>query len=649
MPIIKRPIGASEIYASQVSGTLDGDTVSKYIAFPSSDGKGDFYLQQDYTKTSTEGSGMLSGYWSTKHSPFPGYGQGSTGIDPRQDGIIFVPGDYFSLSNFYDYITDTNRNSINSSSIMEPLNLSYNVYSLFSSYYNGNSISSSFPGYGIILTSPNQVSNFYISDQRLVDITATASGFLYNDRIGITSSFTLPLGLSRNFSSDIRVYYLNPATFELESVITNKSLQEQLDRYGYGNNWGLTVLPVAPSPGIGEHYLIVSGSANKKFDYVGTNIAQQPTEPSANPPISLSDLYNGAFIDINKGSNSADVFITGSSWSNDVTGTNFYVNNQWFVVRPNNNNIYKEVGRIKGATAASVVQLVTYINKDDESLSAGTDTLNQSIYTFRGEQIVNAFAYQGQVTDPSKLTDFRTTIKSLITVPGGKNKIKTILSDSPSYSSQSIETRTGIGNPGYRQGKDLTDYSVGASNGAASISSYDTFNTAGTSSINDLVDFQITVGGVLLRFRAFLNSISDSFTADWKGEKFIGRAENFYTYTGFDRKFSLSWMVAAQSRIEMDGIYQKLNTLASSCAPAYNNGYMTGPISYLKVGNYINTYGIINKVSYEISEEYPWEINIDKDGKQSNIGQKPQVINVTGFEFTPIHSFVPRVGSTFIN
>ena len=88
---------------------------------------------------------------------------------------------------------------------------------------------------------------------------------------------------------------------------------------------------------------------------------------------------------------------------------------------------------------------------------------------------------------------------------------------------------------------------------------------------NDLVKFRIGVidndnplEKTYIHFRAFINSLSDSYSSDWESQKFMGRSENFYKYQGFDRQVSIDWTVAAQSKQELIPMYQKLNYLASS-------------------------------------------------------------------------------------
>jgi hypothetical protein len=271
-----------------------------------------------------------------------------------------------------------------------------------------------------------------------------------------------------------------------------------------------------------------------------------------------------------------------------------------------------------------------------------------------------------------KVQDFRNILRSRINSIESAvgNNAWNILSTSPSYLDKNIEKRVNLGDPGSPIQKNLKSYVSGSISGSASNTSYDKINVSpiyqssgpqGTNNPdnnNDLVKFRIGVYDLhktelpknYIHFRAFLNQISDTYAAEWNPTKYIGRGENFYTYGGFDRKFSLSWTVAAQSKIELIPMYKKLNYLASICAPDYSaNGYMRGNIVTLTVGGYLYEQpGIITGLSYEMNDDNAtWEISIpDNDVSpfyDSSVKELPHLIKVTGFNFIPIHDFVPRL------
>lgn len=172
--------------------------------------------------------------------------------------------------------------------------------------------------------------------------------------------------------------------------------------------------------------------------------------------------------------------------------------------------------------------------------------------------------------------------------------------------------------------------------------------------INDLCKFRIGVIDndnpslkTYIHFRAFLDGMDDSYTAEWSPQKFAGRAENLYNYQGFDRKFNLSWTVAAQSKQELIPMYQKLNYLASVCAPDYSSdGYMRGNLITLTVGGYLyEQVGIMTGINYTVPMESPWEIAINDTnaGSDKSVKELPFMIKVSGFSFIPIHNFVPSI------
>jgi hypothetical protein len=268
----------------------------------------------------------------------------------------------------------------------------------------------------------------------------------------------------------------------------------------------------------------------------------------------------------------------------------------------------------------------------------------------RVNKIINSgqSAYIGKegVTTPG---DFRALLRSkgFINIPVA-----------PNYNSQNIEAK--LGDPGNRNGKNLQFYErgVGSPYGAASFNSYDKINASDINDKNknkDLIPFKIEkisnndpTATDTIQFRAFLDSITDSFTSEWKNERYVGRGENFYTYSGFDRKVSLSWTVAAQSKAELIPMYKKLSYLASICAPDYSDkGYMRGNIVKLTIGGYFfQQPGIITGFSYEMNEDNAtWEIGIDSVGEDDDTtSQLPHLIKVKGFNFTPIHTFTPELG-----
>jgi len=169
----------------------------------------------------------------------------------------------------------------------------------------------------------------------------------------------------------------------------------------------------------------------------------------------------------------------------------------------------------------------------------------------------------------------------------------------------------------------------------------------------DLIKFRFHVitpdSSRILYFRAFLDSFADNYSGQWNPVKYLGRAEDFQIYSGFQRKISLSFKIAAATRIEMRPLYEKIIWLASATAPTYASGgqFMRGTITKITVGDYIYEQpGVLNSVNYTWNVEYPWEIAMTQPeqlGKDDFEQELPMVLDCQ-IDFTPIHTFTPVTG-----
>jgi len=245
-----------------------------------------------------------------------------------------------------------------------------------------------------------------------------------------------------------------------------------------------------------------------------------------------------------------------------------------------------------------------------------------------------------------------------------------LIPKSPDYIEYNIEKRVNLGNPGkrgrlknYSWGKnalDATDKLLEPLDKITGLPLYKSEGPIQNEIKNDLVKFRIGIMDnnnpsekTYIHFRAFIDNLSDTYSADWMSQKFMGRAENYYKYQGFDRSVSLSWTVAAQSKQELIPMYQKLNYLASTLAPDYSDvGYMQGNLITLTMGGWFYEQpGLITGMSLEVPDDSPWDIALGPDGaSDSTVKEMPMIIKVSGFNFIPIHDFVPRVQqNTFAN
>lgn len=166
---------------------------------------------------------------------------------------------------------------------------------------------------------------------------------------------------------------------------------------------------------------------------------------------------------------------------------------------------------------------------------------------------------------------------------------------------------------------------------------------------NDMIPFGFAIydkeDPVYVRFRAFLDSFQDNFTGNWNQNKYLGRAESFKTYEGFDRQVSLSFKVAAFSRADLLPIYRKLNLLASTTAPTYSDDglFMRGTWVRMTVGDYlVKAPCTIGSVGFNWQVDYPWERKIQGD-KEDDVLILPHVLDVN-LSATLDHDFTPQTG-----
>jgi hypothetical protein len=327
---------------------------------------------------------------------------------------------------------------------------------------------------------------------------------------------------------------------------------------------------------------------------------------------------------------------------------------------------------------------------------------NNNTFTYNQEDIINAGNNIGKLNGSPEIQDFRATLRSKLGELKNKNgKTSTesgATTNSLLYSGSNagnIEKRVNLGDPGQRADKSYANYTNGVIKLGTNQSQYSNYdlpiignskekagldritsipiyrnNSVSTDlTVNDLVKFRIAVIDndspsfkTFIHFRAFLDSMSDSYNSTWNGFNYLGRGEQFYTYGGFTRTLSLSWTVAAQSKQELIPMYKKLNYLASSLAPDYSPGtsegasnrYMRGNLVQLTVGGYVYEQpGFITALTYDVPSESPWEIGIGKSfntgvGAQTlqgdpTVKELPHIIKVTGFSFTPIQRFIPQL------
>jgi hypothetical protein len=324
----------------------------------------------------------------------------------------------------------------------------------------------------------------------------------------------------------------------------------------------------------------------------------------------------------------------------------------------------------------SVIPRTTFSTNKAKSFSGTGNTLLARLFTRNNGQGIITFDQNvlGTLTTDNSETstfiygsntintyrDFRQTIKNQL--PGFSSGLA-----STDYRAFNREKTYNTGNPGQKDLNRSNPYGpVTFNNVPTNLTSdlvnltplYTSENVNNSTEQSDLIKFTIAVVDnndpsqkTFIHFRAFLDSFSDNFAATWDSFKYVGRGEPFYRYGGFNRGVSLGFKVHCQSRQEQRPMYQKLNYLASVTAPDYSDGgFMRGNYIYLTVGDWlVNVPGILNGISINVPTDSPWEIARNQTGGvQNDIAQLPHYVEVTGFNFTPIHNFIPQLNSPFI-
>ena len=408
------------------------------------------------------------------------------------------------------------------------------------------------------------------------------------------------------------------------------------------------------------------GKTNIRFtdQRTGINNSKNPSGRYYGPLTWTSPIFNAAY--------SGDANTIGQINSSILSGN-------FISLQSYSNNIINNV-YLSSTSYTTPTQYVDNLELIVESPLLQTQTPQPGV-AYNQQYPQNTFVYaQNNINVETKsplgsptIQDFRKILRSNIESLSNKETLTNSTTIgatpiSPDYNggaSKAYEMRVNIGGsdkmgPGYKGNKNLISYSNGSGIGpidrlnAEPVYESDKVKlNSDEYPVNDLVKFRIAVISnqtpnqkTFIHFRAFIDNFSDSYNATWNPVTYLGRGENFYTYSNFTRNISMGWTVAAQSKEELIPMYKKLNFLASSLTPDYTSkGYMAGNLVQLTVGGYLyETVGIINSITYDIPEESPWEIGIDTSGSDdTSVKELPHIIRVTNFSFTPIQDFIPSV------
>jgi len=122
-------------------------------------------------------------------------------------------------------------------------------------------------------------------------------------------------------------------------------------------------------------------------------------------------------------------------------------------------------------------------------------------------------------------------------------------------------------------------------------------------------------------FRAFIEGLTENISPSYAPTNYIGRSEPVYTYERAERELSFTLKLVAQTALELDSIYEKMNRLTSLCYPQYQKddygNRMKPPLTKFRMGELFGKAnkelrGYIKSVSYSVDQSSTYETEVGK-------------------------------------
>lgn len=137
---------------------------------------------------------------------------------------------------------------------------------------------------------------------------------------------------------------------------------------------------------------------------------------------------------------------------------------------------------------------------------------------------------------------------------------------------------------------------------------------------DDLIAFFFydVVNQKYIPFRATVKGISEGNTAFWDELRFLGRADQLYSYNGFSRTLSFSFNIVINSITELLPSWKKINYLASATKPSnytksdnlndVYNRFIVPPMFMITIGDLYRFQPIVlRSITVNIPEDALWE------------------------------------------
>ena len=130
--------------------------------------------------------------------------------------------------------------------------------------------------------------------------------------------------------------------------------------------------------------------------------------------------------------------------------------------------------------------------------------------------------------------------------------------------------------------------------------------------------FKDARSGANIVFRAILSGITDTFSPEYSGERYIGRPDQVYVYQGTNRQIAFTFDVYPKSDKELPILWTKMDHLAGLTYPRFADVQSGGqapiaPFCKLTIGDmYRDAPGYIDSLTYTVMDESTWETTFTK-------------------------------------
>ena len=123
-------------------------------------------------------------------------------------------------------------------------------------------------------------------------------------------------------------------------------------------------------------------------------------------------------------------------------------------------------------------------------------------------------------------------------------------------------------------------------------------------------------------FRAYIEGLTENIAPSYSVHNYMGRSEPVYTYERAEREITLTLKLIAQTKKELDKIYEKMERLTKMCYPeyigdVYGQNRMKPPLTRFRYGELYGSVndellGYIKSISYSIDQSSTYETQAGK-------------------------------------